>query len=385
MRVLFVTPFDPRNPDAWAGTQQSMLGSLRSACEVSVLYVRPPAWIRAGRRLFGRLFPRAATRDYGRSQFAVRVQAKKIARALKESPVDLVFSPSSVPLSLYTGDVQSVFWTDAVYPQLVGFYAGEFARVEPSTLARATAQERGALKRSRSVYSSNWAADAARRLSPGVSPLVLGFGPNMTSESIERIRSVRESRAASETVTLLWIGGEWERKGGPIAVELIRLLRQRGINAQLDVVGAIPPTLDDSIKAHGRLSKSDPNDLRRLEELFATADLLVLPSVADCTPIVVSEAAAVGLPVIATNVGGLGETIRRFDMGIVHELDDSFARNVADDLETALADLDAFPAWRASALRAAAWLSWDASFREILAIAVQPSPASDLLSRGDFS
>lgn len=385
MRVLFVTPFDPANPNAWAGTQESMLRSLQTVSEVSVMHVRPSFWVRAARRLLMRLIPRAATRDYGRSRFELVRQARKIHRTVRKSPVDLVFCPSSVPLSAYTVDVPSVFWTDAVYPQLVGFYAGEFARVAPSTLARSIAQERGALRHALPVYSSNWAADAARRLSPGASPLVLGFGPNMESASIERIRRARESRSSSDVVTFLWIGGEWGRKGGPIAVELIHLLAQRGIDARLDVVGAIPPIPDDFAQVHGRLSKSDPNEMGRLEELFARADFLLLPSVADCTPIVVSEAAAVGLPVIATNVGGLGETVRRFEMGIVHELSRDFAAKAASDVAEALANPSILAGLQSAALRASEWLSWETSMREILAIAQEPNGMSDLLSRRDSS
>lgn len=384
MRVLFVTPFDPGNPDAWAGTQASMLRTLRTRCEVSVLHVRPPLWMRVARRLLSRFFPHAATRDFGRSQLSLRSQARTITKALRRSPVDLIFSPSSVPLSAYKGDVPSLFWTDAVYPQLVGFYDGEFARVAPSTLARSTEQEIAALRNSRSVYSSDWAAGAASELCPGASPLVLGFGPNLQAESIERVRMARVGRVPSDALTFLWIGGEWERKGGPRAFDLVRLLAERGIEARLHVVGATPPQEDVRVRAHGRLSKSDAGDLTRLEDLFAQADFMLLPSLADCTPIVVSEAAAVGLPVIATDVGGLGETVRRFGMGLVHTSDADFAKNVASDLEVAMATPHLRSGWEASARRAAEWLSWDASFRKILSIGDEASRGSDLLPRRDI-
>jgi glycosyltransferase involved in cell wall biosynthesis len=46
-----------------------------------------------------------------------------------------------------------------------------------------------------------------------------------------------------------------------------------------------------------------------LLQLYADADLFVLPTLADCLGVVIEEAAATGLPVITTDVGGVGESV----------------------------------------------------------------------------
>src|SRR5205085_11401359 len=55
---------------------------------------------------------------------------------------------------------------------------------------------------------------------------------------------------------------------------------------------------------HGFISKTDLKQEMRLCKLIASSDFLILPSQADCTPVVFSEANAFGLPCIASNVGG---------------------------------------------------------------------------------
>jgi glycosyltransferase involved in cell wall biosynthesis len=66
--------------------------------------------------------------------------------------------------------------------------------------------------------------------------------------------------------------------------------------------------LNDSVLMHG---------LRRdVPELLAQADVLVLPSVYDIFPTVILEAMRAGLPVVATDVGGVPEMVRP-DTGIL--------------------------------------------------------------------
>ena len=326
-RLLFVTQFPLNDPAAWAGTQHFMLAALRANWDVSPLQVSPPIGVRALGRA-GRAVGAASSMDFTRSGAVLDQYAREVERAVKRTHPAAIFSPSSIPLAHYTGQVPAYFWTDAVFSQLVGFYGGEFASVAAPALSRAVAQERSALEHLRSAYSSQWAIDEAKRVAPGSKPRLLGFGPNLPHESVSRVLGMRRS-SPREPMRLLWLAGDWQRKGGPAALSLFRRLGAAGIPVRLDLVGARPESeLPDGVTFHGRLSKQVPNELARLESLFATATFLVLPSSADCTPIVVSEAAAVGLPVLATDVGGLGETIERFDMGFVAESVSTFAETM---------------------------------------------------------
>jgi len=74
----------------------------------------------------------------------------------------------------------------------------------------------------------------------------------------------------------------------------------------------------------------------RLAELLAGATALVLPSAQENAPMVIAEAMAAGVPVVATRVGGVpdmvrdGETGLLFEPGSVAELTDCLRRLLAD-------------------------------------------------------
>ena len=84
-------------------------------------------------------------------------------------------------------------------------------------------------------------------------------------------------------------------------------LEELGIPVQLTIVGCQPPgeLPGNKIRVIPYLNKNRDEDAQLLEQLFFEADFFVLPTRADCSPIVMAEANAFGLPVISTYTGGL--------------------------------------------------------------------------------
>jgi glycosyltransferase involved in cell wall biosynthesis len=109
----------------------------------------------------------------------------------------------------------------------------------------------------------------------------------------------------SERTRILFVGGQFERKGGP---DLIEAARRLGERVQLDIVTgseevAVPPGL------HVRVHRGLKPQSDELVALYRTADIFVLPSRGDCMPQAVTEALACGLPVVATRVGAIPEMV----------------------------------------------------------------------------
>jgi glycosyltransferase involved in cell wall biosynthesis len=73
---------------------------------------------------------------------------------------------------------------------------------------------------------------------------------------------------------------------------------------EVDLVTGTSPFVPPSVRVHHLTPQSA--ELRRI---YAAADIFVLPSRADCFPQAVAEALAAGLPVIATDVGGVSEMV----------------------------------------------------------------------------
>jgi glycosyltransferase involved in cell wall biosynthesis len=113
-----------------------------------------------------------------------------------------------------------------------------------------------------------------------------------------------EERAPGSDVRLLFVGGEFDRKGGNLLLRWARETQLRGWT--LDIVTTQPIEVPDRVRHHAPMSPNDP----RLRELVRQADLFVLPTRADMSPWVISEAKASGTAVLSTRVGALPEMVR---------------------------------------------------------------------------
>lgn len=107
-----------------------------------------------------------------------------------------------------------------------------------------------------------------------------------------------------DRVRVLFVGGDFERKGG---IELVAAVEALGESAELDVVsGSAPDGLGPRVRVHRGLQPQSPE----LVDLYRKADIFALPSRGDCFPQVIAEGLACGLPVIATDVGGVTEMVK---------------------------------------------------------------------------
>lgn len=153
------------------------------------------------------------------------------------------------------------------------------------------------------VYSSHEMAARARDELSLSKARTLPFGINM-----EHLPEQRPDKTPGRRLELLFVGTDWIRKGGDRAVACLEQLQTQGRPARLTVAGRLPETYrrHPDIRAVGYLDKNRPRQARRLARLYRQADLLLLPSRADCTPMVAAEALAHGTPVLASQIGGIG-------------------------------------------------------------------------------
>ena len=136
---------------------------------------------------------------------------------------------------------------------------------------------------------------------------------------------LRQRKHSGETLDLLFVGGDFVRKGGDTLLEAWRQLpapvRQK---TNLHLVTKSAPSIcaeEQSIRIYSDIS---PNDSRLLD-LFARADMFVFPTQADCLALAVMEALAAGLPVITTEVAAIPEAVTDNVNGLIVPVGDAKA------------------------------------------------------------
>jgi glycosyltransferase involved in cell wall biosynthesis len=121
----------------------------------------------------------------------------------------------------------------------------------------------------------------------------------------------RRGRGAREVLT---VGRAVPVKGQTLLIEAMAELKRRGVDARLTLVGDGPqmPELRELVE---RLAVADRVDLTgavgqdEIGALYARADVFAMPSFAEGLPVVLMEAMATGLPVVASRITGVPELV----------------------------------------------------------------------------
>lgn len=102
---------------------------------------------------------------------------------------------------------------------------------------------------------------------------------------------------------ILFVGIDWERKGGPELIEAFKTLLGRHPDAHLTIVGAAPEIDLPQVTVVGRV----PVD--QVHQYFKQASIFCLPTKLEPFGIVFIEAMSYRLPIVATQVGALPDMV----------------------------------------------------------------------------
>lgn len=110
---------------------------------------------------------------------------------------------------------------------------------------------------------------------------------------------------------VLFVGVEWERKGGPTLVEAFAEAAREFPGARLTIVGCTPHVTHPQITVAGRVPRE------AMAPYFQAASIFCMPSLVEPLGIAPIEASLYRLPVVASRVGGLPETVTDGETGIL--------------------------------------------------------------------
>lgn len=153
---------------------------------------------------------------------------------------------------------------------------------------------------------------------------------------------VPEPGPPSDPPRILYVGLLTPRKGVLDLVEASRILRERGADHELHLLGGAPdegPEAEAAVRDNlppwvTLLGTRDPADM---PAEYAAADIFSLPSWWEAMPLSILEAMAGGLPVIGTDVGDIGRAIDDGVTGRVVPVQDP--EKLADALEPLVRDV----------------------------------------------
>jgi len=326
IKIAYVTVKDHNDKNSWSGTNYRIAQALEKHCG-DVYYVGPlKTRLRYITEKIDFLTSNLLGKHYAfdHNNIISKAYARKINRKLKEDDFDIIFAPAaSTEIAHLEVDIPIIYLSDTTITLFFDYFKDYYSNLLDLSKKEAYNIEKSAInKADLLIYSSKWAADSAINDygADESKVFVIPFGAN-----IDKIinRKTVLNKKKSDVCKLLFLGVEWERKGGDIAFDTLLELEKLGIGAELTVCGVIPPEefKHKNMNVIPFLDKNDKNQSKKLEELFLKSDFLLLPTRRDCTPIVYSEASSFGLPVITTDTGGVSGVITNGKNGFMLSLD----------------------------------------------------------------
>ena len=326
--LLLATLEDPFNPRSWSGTPYNIRVALENKIEkLSVLGNLKPKRTpvnAALRVLLGGKPPRyplylthAAQQEFARQTLQAIDQLKPDALLTISSHCVIGMGTPPVPAFMVT-DAPWLSWKETYRDfERMPLLGPRFARREAEASERYTGL----------IFSSDWAVEEARRLYGAPKeklhsiPLGANWTPGIGSAELETIVRARPENQ----VQLLFVGKDWERKGGPLAIQIAQELKAAtGWQVRLHIVGCtptVPEAAREIVQVHGFLSSTDPGQAQILKSLYLHSHFLVVPTRSECFGVVFAEAQAFGLPPVSRSVHAVPSIILDGKTGIVEPPD----------------------------------------------------------------
>lgn len=312
MKISFVTEYDSRDVTKYSGTAYFMGKALENNSfqvdRVGPLEEFGAHYFKLKQFVYAKLFRKRHLRD--REPAILKRYARQLGKILASCDSDLVFCPGTVAISYLECMQPIVFWSDATFAGMLNYYPS-FTNLSTKSIINGNEMEQSALRRAKlAIYCTNWAANSAIS-NYDVDPekvKVVPWGANIDIR-IDRGHVLEDVKSRhSTTCKLLFLGVEWHRKGGDIALAVAEELNSQGLDTQLTVIGCQPPIkrpYPKFLEVVPFIDKSTEEGSTKLISYLAQSHFLILPTRAEASGHAFCEASAFGLPSIAAKTGGV--------------------------------------------------------------------------------
>lgn len=169
---------------------------------------------------------------------------------------------------------------------------------------------------------NEWVAESLSRDYGVPSEKVTAVSPGV---DVTLYRPDPAARPDDDRARILFVGGDFQRKGGDM---LLRWARETTVREpwEVQVVTRDEVPATPGVVVHRNLSNNSGDLIR----LFQKCDLFVLPTRADCYSLAGLEAMACGLPLLITRLGGIPDLVEDGRTGFLLDVDDyeAFAQHL---------------------------------------------------------
>lgn len=322
MKIAIVSRHDPEDVSAWSGTPYFITREIKKISgDVVIVRAQKTAWLLMLTKAFRYLFRKLGfSIDLSVTGAFSKAVSKEIQRKIDLTDPEVIVGIAASPeLAHIRTDVPIFHISDATYAIMTDYYP-EHSRIPNWLWREGNEIEREVIGKSfYSIFPSQWAMNSAQKdYDANLEKLkFIRLGANVGSLPI--ISDAYLEKKFGGKCNILFMGKDWERKGGDIILSAFKHIRDAGIEAQLAIVGCDPfsDRPPEGVQVYENLKKSDPDQFALYNKLFSEASLFVLPTRAEAYGLVFAEAAAFATPSVAPATGGVPSVVDDGKSGVL--------------------------------------------------------------------
>jgi len=307
--IGFLSELDPMDKRSWSGTLYKIYESIqKKGYNIVYIPVKRNFFIAFFLKIINRL-SRLFKRNFSYSHTYMNISSISFDEKLIND-VDMLFIIGAPILSKLKVNKPIIYLIDATFNSLYNYYP-EFSDFWKFNINQGNNIEKKALETSTKIIAaSDWTKNSIIH-DYNISPKkieVIEFGANINNIDIDI-----HTKGKSQSLNILFLGVEWGRKGGDIAVQTCELLINQGLDSSISIVGIkdLPSFYNSKkfINNIGFLNKNEKEEYDKFIEIISNSDILLLPTKAECAGIAFSEASAYGLPIFTYDTGGIANYV----------------------------------------------------------------------------
>lgn len=300
MKIAYLSNENPKDVNVWSGTPSYIYKTLAIHHEITWIgrgVLQGARWHHIFLGKSDIFFPH----DY------CDEICKILSNTIRKGNFDIVISSNYLLCCNLDINIPIIFVNDVVY----GICEGVFFEPNADFRKRAINREGACLRNvDKIIYSSEFARERAiSDYSLHKDKIhVLEFGANIPEPN-----NIVVTEYDTNICNLVFVGRNWEKKGGPKVLSAYRILKEQGFKCHLTIIGCKPgdeDLLNEDICIIPWLDKSCSKDIETYFKILRKSHFMILPTKFDAFGIVFCEASAFGVPSIATNIGGVNQVIK---------------------------------------------------------------------------
>jgi len=311
LKVVGITDGDPFDKTTWSGSSSAFFGELKKKGALKDGISGLPG------RFISRLFQiknfcpsqKAWRFKYHIDAAYYRAYTHKVAQELTNINGDYthtlqIYSHYDVPSLVKGKNIVTCAYQDGNLARLLDSPQG-YPRISPQHLKKSMEWEKKVFGGLNYIFTfSEWLRQSFIHdyaIDPG-RIIVIGAGANIPIPP-------NNPKQDFDGKTILFIGIDFERKGGKVVLDAFQDVKKEIPKARLVIAGPQLASLPDGVECLGFISKNTPEGLAKLKHAYMDASVFVMPSLYEPFGVVFLEAMAHGLPCIGADNCAMPEII----------------------------------------------------------------------------